>query len=274
VKIVVLLALCVLSLQMLSFGEAEIPDGPTSQLPLLLRPNMKLDPGAVVVVGRSGNKTDVVASTFARLGVQSWINESTTRIPFAHPEQKLNFISVNTVALNSLKICNVGLENSRAVDQGFLLITVGGPEVNLTTKKINMELPVKFLKDYHNNRWAVTTFVQDFPEYYYGDEYGIIAFIPSQPHLNGETLGEVTNGNKQLGTMVVAGNGREGTLAAAMYLRDILNGTQVKGRWLLRELDKVLIWMASGEEQVLHPIVIVVKSTGEDSAEFVDIFPF
>ncbi len=270
---IALLALCVLSLQVLSFGHAEAPDGPKTELPLLLRPNLRIDPGAVIMVGRNADQADVAASTFARLGIQSWINESLWRIPFVRPDLKLYFAGINGIALSSLKVCDVNLENARDANRGFFLVSVGGPEANLTTRKINMELPVRFLKDYQKN-WAVTTFVEGIPEQYSGDEYGIIAFLPGQSLLNGETLGEVTNGHKKLGTLVVAGNGREGTLAAAMCLRDILNGTSVRGRQLLRELDKVLIWMISGEEQLLHPVVVIVKYTGEGTAEIVDIFLF
>lgn len=273
-KKIAVLALCVLSLQMLSFGLAEVPDGPRTELPLLLRPNLQIDPGAVVVVGRHAAGTDVVASAFARLGMQSWINESTRRIPFVRPDLKLNVAGINGTTLNSLKVINVDFENARAANQGFFLVCIGGPEANVTTKKINMELPVRFLKDYQRNRWTVTTFVEGIPEMYYGDEYGIIAFLPNQSHLNGETLEKVTNGHKQLGTLVVAGTTQEGTFAAAVCLRDILNGTSKKGRQLLRQLDKVLIWMISGEEQYLHSVVVIVEYTGEDTAEIVDIFLF
>ncbi len=273
-KIVALLALCVLSFQMLSFGEAEVPAETTSHMPLLLRPHMQWDPGAVVVVGRDADKSDVVASTIARLGMQSWISESSERISFVRPDLKLNFAGVNALALNSLKVCNVDLENMRALNQGFFLISVGGPEVNLITRKANTELPVKLLKDFRSNKWTVTMTVQGIPEQYYGDEYGIIAFLPDQALLNGETFGKISEGRKQLGTLVVAGNGREGTLAASLCLRDILTGANVEGRWLLRELDKALIWMVSGEEQILRPVVVVVRYTGEDSAEIVDVFLF
>lgn len=273
-KPIAVLALCVLSLQMLSFGLAEVPDGPRTELPLLLRPNLRIDPGAVVVVGRDSTEADVVASAFTRLGMQSWITESVRRIPFVRPDLKLNFAGINGNTLNSLKITHVGLESAQAANQGFFLVSVGGPEANLTTKKINMELPVRFLKDYQKNRWTVTTVMEGIPQQYYGDEYGIIAFLPNQSHLNGETAGKVTNGHKQLGTLVVAGTTDEGTLAAAVCLRDILNGTSVKGRQLLRQLDKVLIWMISGEEQYLHPVVVIVKYIEEDTAEIVDIFLF
>ena len=259
---------------MLSFGLAEVPDGPRTELPLLLRPNLKIDPGAVVVVGRDSTEADVVASALTRLGMQSWITESVRRIPFVRPDLKLNFAGINGNTLNSLKITHVDLESAQAANQGFFLVSVGGPEANLTTKKINMELPVRFLKDYQKNKWTVTTYMEGIPQQYYGDEYGIIAFLPSQSHLNGETVGKVTNGHKQLGTLVVAGTTEEGTLAAAVCLRDILNGTSVKGRQLLRQLDKVLIWMISGEEQYLHPVVVIVKYIGEDTAEIVDIFLF
>jgi hypothetical protein len=272
-KKVALLALCVLTLQMLTFGHAEVADSPT-QLPLLLRPNLRLDPGAVVVVGRDAHPSDVVASAFTRLGLQSWINESTTRIPFKRPDLKLNFVGVNVAALNSLKICSINMENARFDEQGLLLVSVGGPDVNITTKMINLGLPVKLMKDYRNGTWMITAFMEGITQEYSGDEYGIIAFVPHQLRLNGETQAMVTNGEKQLGTLVVAGNGREGTLAAAIYLRDILNGTQVKGRLIQREMDKILIWMVSGEEQRLNSVVVVVKSTGEDTAEIVDIFLF
>ncbi len=263
-----------LSLQIFTFGQAEVPDVPHTELPLLLRPNLRMDPGAVVVVGRHATESDVVASALSRLGVQSWIDESTTRIPFVRPDLKLNFAGINAIALNSLKITNVDLESPRALNQGIILVSVGGPEANLTTKKINLDLPVRFLKDYNQDRWTVATFMQGFPECYYGDEYGIIAFLPNQPLLNGETEREVINGHKQLGTLVVAGNGREGTLAAAIQLREILNGNSIEGRQLLRQLDKVLIWMISGEEQLLRSVVVIVKYTGEDTTEIVDIFLF
>ncbi|MBU7029685.1 MAG: hypothetical protein HXS48_22315 [Theionarchaea archaeon] len=268
-----LLALCVLGLQMLSFGHAEVPDGPETELPLLLRPNLRLDPGAVIMVGQYAHKADVVASALTRLGMQSWINNSTWRIPFVRPDLKLNFAGIDTLTLNSLKVCHVDLENAQAANKGFFLVCVGGPEVNVITRKINMELPVRFLENYQN-KWTVTTFVDGIPEHYAGDEYGIIAFSPNQSFLNGETVGEVTNGHKKLGTLVVAGNAREGTLAAAVCLRDILNGNSIKGRQVLRELDKVLIWMVSGEEQLLHSVVVIVRYTGEDTAEIVDIFLF
>ena len=258
---------------MLSFGQAEVSDSP-SGLPLLLRPNLRIDPGAVVVVGRDATGTDVVASAMTRLGMQSWIDSSLERIPFVRPDLKLNFAGINAMTLASLKVTNVGIENAHAANQGFFLVCVGGPEANLTTRKVNMELPVRFLKDYYKDKWTVTTFIEGIPEQYLGDEYGIIAFLPDQYELNGLTFKEVTNGHKRLGTLVVAGNAREGTLAAAVCLRDILNGNSVKGRQLLRELDKVLIWMISGEEQVLSPLVVIVKYTGEDTAEIVDIFLF
>jgi hypothetical protein len=272
-KKIALLTLCVFSLQMLSFGHAEVPDG-SSGLPLLLRPNLRIDPGAVVVVGRDATGTDVVASAMTRLGMQSWIDSSLERIPFVRPDLKLNFAGINAMTLASLKVTNVGIENAHAANQGFFLVCVGGPEANLTTRKVNMELPVRFLKDYYKDKWTVTTFIEGIPEQYQGDEYGIIAFLPDQYELNGLTFKEVTNGHKRLGTLVVAGNAREGTLAAAVCLRDILNGNSIKGRQLLRELDKVLIWMISGEEQVLSPLVVIVKYTGEDTAEIVDIFLF
>lgn len=273
-KIVALLVLCVLSLHMLSFGVAEVSDGTTSQLPLLLRPNVRLDPGAVVLVGRKADQADVVASAFTRLGLQSWINDSVKRITFKRPDLKLNFLGVNKEALNSLKVCTVEMENPRTTVQGVILVSVGGPDVNVTSKRINVESPVKLLKDYQQDTWTITALIEGIPEQYYGDEYGIIAFLPSYHRLNSDIIHKVTNGDKQLGTLVVAGNGREGTLAAAVYLRDILNGKHTEGRWISRELDKVLIWMISGEEQVLHPVVVIVKSTGEDTAEFVDIFSF
>lgn len=272
---IALLALCVLGLQMLAFGYAEVPDGPSTrtELPLLLRPNLQVDPGAVIMVGRYAHEADVVASALTRLGIQSWISNSTWRIPFVRPDLKLHFAGVNTLALNSLKICDVDIENARAANEGFFLVCVGGPEVNVTTRKVNIELPVRLLEAYQNE-WTVTTFIEGIPEHYAGDEYGIIAFVPNQSFLNGETIEEVTNGHKKLGTLVVAGNAREGTLAAAVCLRDILNGNSVKGRQLLREMDKVLIWMVSGEEQILHPVVVIVKYSGEDAAEIVDIFLF
>ncbi|MGC1122516.1 MAG: hypothetical protein WBA22_15620 [Candidatus Methanofastidiosia archaeon] len=273
-KLVALFVLCVLSLQMLSFGGAEITAGPAPQLPLLLRPNLRLDPGSVILVGREADPQDVVASAFVRLGLQSWINDSTTRITFKRPDLKLNFLGVNPLALNSLGICTVNVENAQGSEEGILLVSVGGPDVNMTTRKLNLELPLKLLKDHQNDTWTITSFVEGEPTQYVGDEYGIIAFLPNQPCLNGETLEDVLNGNRQLGTLVVAGNGREGTLAASIYLRGILNGTNLKGRWISRELDKVLIWMVSGEKQDLHPVVVIVKYTGEDTAEFVDIFFF
>ncbi|MBU7016124.1 MAG: hypothetical protein HXS44_01345 [Theionarchaea archaeon] len=272
-KRIALLVLCVFSLQMLSFGQAEVSDSPGG-LPLLLRPNLRIDPGTVVVVGRDATGTDVVASTMTRLGMQSWIDSSLRRIPFVRPDLKLNFAGINAMTLASLKVTNVGIENAHTANQGFFLVCVGGPEANLTTKKVNMELPVRFLKDYYKDKWTVTTFIEGIPEQYQGDEYGIIAFLPDQYELNEKTFKEVTNGHKRLGTLVVAGNAREGTLAAAVCLRDILNGNSVEGRKLLRELDKVLIWMISGEEQVLSPLVVIVKYTGEDTAEIVDIFLF
>lgn len=272
-KKIALLVLCVFSLQMLSFGQAEVSDS-SNGLPLLLRPNLRIDPGAVVVVGRDATGTDVVASAMTRLGMQSWIDSSLERIPFVRPDLKLNFAGINAMTLASLKVTNVGIENAHAANQGFFLVCVGGPEANLTTRKVNMELPVRFLKDYYKDKWTVTTFIEGIPEQYQGDEYGIIAFLPDQYELNGKTFKEVANGHKRLGTLVVAGNAREGTLAAAVCLRDILNGNSVKGRQLLRELDKVLIWMISGEEQVLSPLVVIVKCTGEDTAEIVDIFLF
>lgn len=273
-KIVVLLALCILSLQTLTFGHAGVPDGPHTQLPLLLRPNLRMDPGAVVVVGRYGAQDDVVASALARLGMQSWLNNATKRILFVRPDLKLNVAGINGMALKSLRVTTMGIENAGAENQGFFLVSVGGPEVNITTKKLNGELPVQFLEDYESKGWAVTTFVEGIPQQYPGSEYGIIAFLPDQSYLNGKTFGLVANGNKQLGALVVAGNGREGTLAAAVCLRDILNGTRIEGRELLRELDKALIWMISGEGQSLRPVVVLVKYTGEDSAEIVDIFLF
>ena len=273
-KIVAVLALCVLSLQILTFGHAEVPDRPHTELPLLLRPNLRMDPGAVVVVGRNATQSDVVASALTRLGTQTWIDSCTRRIPFARPDLKVNFAGINGMALNSLKVTNVDLESARALNQGIILVSVGGPEANLTTKKINMNLPVRFLKDHSQDRWTVATFLQGIPECYQGDEYGIIAFLPNQFVLNGETQDKIANGHKQIGTLVVAGNGREGTLAAAMRLRDILNGTSLRGRKLLRELDKVLIWMISGEEQLLRPVVIIVELEGEDTAGIVDIFLF
>lgn len=272
-KIVALLVLCVLSFQMLSFGVAETTDG-TTQLPLLLRPNVRLDPGALILVGRKADKADAVASAFARLALQSWINDSTQRITFKRPDLKLNFLSVNQAALNSLKICTVDMENPRTTPQGVILVSVGGPDVNTTSKRINIESPVKLLKDYQQDTWTITALIDGIPQQYYGDEYGIIAFIPNYHRLNNDIIQTVANGDTQLGKLIVAGNSREGTLAAAVYLRDILNGKHIKGRWISRELDKVLIWMISGEKQVLHPVVVIVKSTGEDTAEFVDIFSF
>ena len=271
---IAVLALCVLSLQMLSFGTAEVSEVSKTELPLLLRPNLRVDPGAVVVVGRNATEEDVVASAFTRLGMQTWINESIRRIPFVRPDLKLNFAGISGITLNSMKITTVDIESARAANQGFFLVSVGGPEASLTTKRINTELPVRFLKDYQKDRWTVTTFVEGIPEHYYGDEYGIVAFLPNQSHLNGETLGNVTNGHKQIGSLVAAGTTSKGTLAAAMCLRDILNGNSVEGRQLLRQLDKVLIWMVSGEEQVLHPVVVIVKYTEEGTAEIVDIFLF
>lgn len=266
--------LCVLGLQLVSCGHAEVQDGMKTELPLLLRPNMRIDPGAMVIVGRDADEQDLVASALSRLGMQSWLNDSTKRLPFVRPDLKINFAAVNQMTLQSLKVTNIDLENSRAVNQGFFLVSIGGPESNITTRKMNMELPVRFIKDYKENMWTITTYTDGVPEHYYGDEYGIIAFIPDQSILDGETLGKVTNGHKQIGSLIVAGNGREGTLAAAVCLRTILNGSNVEGRKLLQELDKVLIWMASGEEQKLHPLVIIVKHTGEDTAEIVDIFLF
>jgi hypothetical protein len=257
---------------MLSFGVAEVADG-TSQLPLLLRPNVRLDPGAVVLVGRKADQADAVASAFTRLAFQAWINDSTKRITFKRPDLKLNFLGVNQAALNSLKICTVDVENPRTTVQGVILVSVGGPDVSLTSKRINVESPVKLLKDYQQDTWTITALIEGIPEYY-GDEYGVIVFLPIYHRLNDDIAQKVANGEKQLGKLVVAGNGREGTLAAAVYLRDILNGNNIEGRWISRELDKVLIWMISGEEQVLHPVVVIVKSTGEDTAEFVYIFSF
>jgi len=273
-KLIAVLALCVLSLQILTFGQAEVSDAAYSNLPLLLRPNLRMDPGAVVVVGRNAAQSDVVASAFTRLGIQSWIGDSTKRIAFVRPDLKLNIAGINGIALNSLKVCNVDLESAKALDQGLFMISVGGPEANLTTRKINAELPVRFLKNYNLGGWTVATLTEGIPEYYPGDEYGIIAFVPEQLHLNGDTFYNLTNGHRQLGTLVVAGNSREGTLAAAMCLRDILNGSNVEGRKLLYEMDKVLIWMISGEPQRLHSIVVMVKLAGEDTTEIVDVFFF
>ena len=259
---------------MLSFGQAEVSDGPSAGLPLLLRPNLRLDPGTMVVVGRDATEQDVIALAVTRLGMQSWINNCTERIPFVRPDLKLNFAGINALALNSLKVTDVGIENAHTADKGFFLVSVGGPEVNMSSKRVNIELPVRFLKDYNKNKWSITTFEEDIPYHYFGDEYGIVAFLPEKIELNGNTVGEVTNGHKQLGALIVAGNGREGTMAAAVCLRDILNGNSVEGRQLLRELDKVLIWMVSGEEQSLNSVVVIVKYTGEDTAEIVDIFLF
>ncbi|MGD2247435.1 MAG: hypothetical protein PVF58_03445 [Candidatus Methanofastidiosia archaeon] len=269
-RMVALLALCVLALQMLACGQAEVAEN--SALPLLLRPNMQLDPGAVVIVGQEAHQQDVVASAITRLGIQSWINESPHRITFKRPDLKLNFAGVNAFALDSLKVCDMSIGHTKT--QGVLLVSVGGPDVNMTTKIANLELPVKLIKDYGKNQWTIVTNTDDVPHQYYGDEYGIIAFVPEYTWLNSDTLGKVTNGTKQLGTVIVAGNGREGTLAAAVYLRDILTGKYLEGRWVSRELDKILIWMISGEEQRLHPVVVIVKSTGEDTAEVVDYLLF
>jgi hypothetical protein len=259
---------------MISGGHAEVSDGMKTELPLLLRPNMRVDPGAMIVVGREADQQDLVASTLSRLGMQAWLDNSTQRLPFVRPDLKINFAAINQLTLQSLKVTNIDLENSRAMNQGFFLVSVGGPESTITTRKLNMELPVRFIKDYKENMWTITTYNEGVPEHYYGDEYGIIAFIPEQSLLNGDTLGKVTNGHKQIGSLIVAGNGREGTMAAAICLRTILNGSSVEGRKLLQELDKVLIWMASGEVQNLHPLAIIVKQTGEDTAEIVDIFLF
>ncbi|MBU7043416.1 MAG: hypothetical protein HXS47_07465 [Theionarchaea archaeon] len=269
-----LLVLCVLGLQMISLAHAEVSDGMNSELPLLLRPNMRIDPGAMIVVGRDADQQDLVATALSRLGMQSWLNDSTTRLPFVRPDLKINFAAVNQMTLQSLKVTNVDLENTRALNQGFFLVSVGGPDSNITTRKMNMELPIQFIKDHQKNMWTITNNATVVPDYYYGDEYGIIAFVPDQPVLNAETFEKITNGHKQIGSLIVAGNGREGTLAAAICLRTILNGSDLEGRKLLQELDKVLIWMASGEEQTLHPLVIIVKNTGEDTAEIVDIFLF
>ena len=259
---------------MISLAHAEVSDGMNSELPLLLRPNMRIDPGAMIVVGRDADQQDLVATALSRLGMQSWLNDSTTRLPFVRPDLKINFAAVNQMTLQSLKVTNVDLENTRALNQGFFLVSVGGPDSNITTRKMNMELPIQFIKDHQKNMWTITNNATVVPDYYYGDEYGIIAFVPDQPVLNAETFEKITNGHKQIGSLIVAGNGREGTLAAAICLRTILNGSDLEGRKLLQELDKVLIWMASGEEQTLHPLVIIVKNTGEDTAEIVDIFLF
>lgn len=255
---------------MLAFGQAEVVE--SSALPLLLRPNMQLDPGAVVIVGQEAHQQDMVASALTRLGIQSWVNESPRRITFKRPDLKLNFAGVNAFALKSLKVCDIGIGHTE--NQGVLLVSVGGPDVNMTTKIANLELPVKLIKDFGKNQWTITTNTDGIPHQYYGDEYGIIAFVPEYTWLNADTMEKVTDGNKQLGTVIVAGNGREGTLAAAVYLRDILTGKHLEGRWVSREMDKILIWMISGEKQRLHPVVVIVKSTGEDTVEIVDYFLF
>jgi len=235
---------------------------------ILLQSGIKFDPGSVIIVGEEAAQLDGVTALLVRNALLTWIGEADPRISAKVPSFKERYIETGTTIIDQLETVEVVTDLMNLEKTGFFAVLVGGPEVNTTMLRYNLQLSTKFIEDRNlGNKW----FIQEPGGFSYKDsEYGIIALIPLFSQLDDSAIYNITGGDKRLCMLIVAGNAREGTYAAGLKLKEILK-TGTEGRELLNELDKLLIWMFLGEKQTVQPITIVVKYIDENTASIIDI---
>lgn len=235
---------------------------------LLFRSGITFRPGSIIVVGADAAQMDGVTALLVRSALLSWIGEADPRVSQKVPSFKEQYVNTSSTILEQLESVDVVNDDMNVEKQGFFTVLVGGPEVNITMLRYNTRLSTKFMEDRTlSNKW----YIQEPGGFSYKDsEYGIIALIPMYPQLDDGAIYSITGGDKRLCMLVVAGNAREGTYAAGLKLKEILQmGTE--GRELINELDKLLIWIFLGEEQTIQPVTIIVKYVDKETASIVDI---
>ena len=236
--------------------------------PILSQSDIKFEPGSVIIVGVEANQIDGVIARRLESALSTWIGEADSRISQKVPDFKSQYQAVRAPILEQLESVDVVSDDENQERKGFFTVLVGGPEVNMATLRYNTRLSTRFVEDQIlTNKW----FIREPRGCLYSDsEYGIIALIPMYSQLDDSAIYTITGGDKRLCVLVVAGNGREGTYAAGLVLKKILQ-TGTEGEELLNELDNLLIWMVSGDEQTIQPVTVVVKYVDETTASIVEI---
>jgi hypothetical protein len=235
---------------------------------VLFQSGIRFEPGSVILVGGEAHQMDGVTALLVRNALLTWIGEAESRISAKVPSFKERYAETGVTILEQLETVEVATVYMSLEKDGFFTVLVGGPEVNTSMLRYNMSLSTKFKEDRSlGNNW----FIQEPGGFSYVDsEYGIIALLPVYPQLDDSAIYDITGGDKRLCMLVVAGNAREGTYAAGLKLKEILKSGQEGGQ-LLNELDKLLIWMFLGEQQIIQPVTIVVKYIDENTASIVDV---
>ena len=245
-----------------------IQTGKRPKTSILSHSGITFEPGSVIIVGSEANQMDGVVARHVGNALSTWISEADSRISEKVPEFKYQHAATNASILEQLESVDVVSDDTNQEKKGFFTVLVGGPEVNMSMLNYNTRLSTEFVEDQVlTNKWLM----QDPGGCLYKDsEYGIIALIPMYPQLDDSAIYSITGGDKRLCMLVVAGNAREGTYAAGLILKGILQmGTE--GQELLNELDKLLIWMFLGDEQAIQPVTIIVKYVGGNDASIVKI---
>ncbi len=235
---------------------------------ILFQSGVKFSPGSMIIVGAIAHQMDGVTALQVRSALLSWIGGAEPRVSQKVPEFKERYQAAGTTILEQLGSVDIANDDMNVEKTGFFTVLVGGPEVNMASLRYNGMLSTKFVEDRRLvNKW----FIQEKTGFSYADsEYGIIALVPMYPRLDDSAIYNITGGDKRLCMLVVAGNAREGTYAAGLKLKQILQ-TGTEGQELLTELDKLLVWIFMGEPQTIQPVTIVVKYVDETTANIVDI---
>lgn len=235
---------------------------------ILFQSGVKFEPGSVIIVGVNAHQMDGVTALQVRSALLTWIEGADPRVSQKVPGFKERYDAAGATILGQFQSVEVTNDDMNLEKTGFFAVLVGGPEANVTMLRYNGSLSTKFKEDRSlANKW----FIQEPSGFSYMDsEYGIIALIPTYPRLDDSAIYTITGGDKRLCMLVVAGNAREGTYAAGLKLKEILQ-SGAEGKELLTELDKLLVWIFVGEPQIIQPVTIVVKYVDENTASIVDV---
>jgi len=248
---------------------------PTSPLPskAIVASNIEFPPGFIAVYGRMAASADLEASYDVRKAIDFWYKNSQPRFSTMTDPLHASFLAAYANARPEV-ISGIGYVDIRTDDvldtkKGFLIISVGGPQVNLHTRSLNEGMRVKFIPDAKSvDKWYLLDTQNNYA--YYSSNVGIITFIPQPTYLDTSVSDRIKTGNKRMGTLILAGIGREGTYAATLKFSEFLRGSQ-EGSVFLENFDKILLWLFTGENQQIQPITFIVEYVSPTQARVLGI---
>jgi hypothetical protein len=239
----------------------------------LVASNIEFLPGFLVVRGRMAATADTESSYDARKAIDFWYRDTPTRFQIfsdsLHHSFTLSYNAARPEVVSGIGYVDLTTDDALNSKKAFLIVSVGGPQVNVHTRFLNETLRVKFVPDEASvDRWHILDTQNNYS--FTASTMGIITFLPNPAYLDDIVGARVKGGDKRIGTLILAGNAREGTEAAVLKFNEFLRGS-TEGAAFLENFDKMLLWLYTGENQQIQQITFVVEYVSPTQARVLGI---